>query len=257
MLAFDPTASGAVRDVTRAFPAAIRKNVKEALHIVAAARRQRAETLGGVATYVADLYLLGRGREARPYLARARKRGDLRAAFGKAPRSFERRLLGLPAQAGLPLAHPVLALVPVGARDAARPGQRGEVALRGALGGRGRRCVGAGGRRLGVDAWPARVAWSGFGDERGFVGICPTNPPLVPRASGNAPRPTTSAPPTADSLPSLPWPRTAAGRRRTRALPPGRSDGYGAPAAIRSASSPSATTSPSRSWRPRRVRPRR
>ena len=93
VLAFDPTAAGSVRDVTRAFPAAIRKNVKEALHIVAAARRRRAETLGGVATYVADLYLLGRGREARPYLARARKRGDLRAAFGKAPRSFDRRLL--------------------------------------------------------------------------------------------------------------------------------------------------------------------
>jgi hypothetical protein len=93
VLAFDPTAAGSVRDVTRAFPAAIRKNVKEALHIVAAARRQRAETLGGVATYVADLYLLGRGREARPYLARARKRGDLRNATGRAPKSFDRKLL--------------------------------------------------------------------------------------------------------------------------------------------------------------------
>jgi hypothetical protein len=93
VLAYDPTAAGSLRDVTRAFPAAIRKNVKEALHIVAVTRRQHAETLGGVATYVADLYLLGRGREARPYLARARKRGDLRTAFGKAPRSFERKLL--------------------------------------------------------------------------------------------------------------------------------------------------------------------
>ena len=93
VLAYDPTASGALRDVTRAFPAVIRKNVKEALHIVAVTRRQHAETLGGVASYVADLYLLGRGREARPYLARARKRGDLRTAFGKAPKSFERKLL--------------------------------------------------------------------------------------------------------------------------------------------------------------------
>ena len=93
VLAYDPTAAGALRDVTRAFPAAIRKNVKEALHIVAVTRRQHAETLGGVATYVADLYLQGRGREVRPYLARARKRGDLRTAFGKAPRSFERKLL--------------------------------------------------------------------------------------------------------------------------------------------------------------------
>lgn len=93
VLAYDPTATGSLRDVTRAFPAVIRKNVKQALHIVAVTRRQHAETLGGVATYVADLYLLGRGREARPYLARARKRGDLRTAFGKAPRSFERKLL--------------------------------------------------------------------------------------------------------------------------------------------------------------------
>jgi hypothetical protein len=93
VLAFDPAVPGALRDVTRSYPAVIRKNVKEALHIVAVTRRQHAETLGGVATYVADLYLLGRGREARPYLARARKRGDLRTAFGKAPKSFERKLL--------------------------------------------------------------------------------------------------------------------------------------------------------------------
>jgi hypothetical protein len=93
VLAYDLSAPGALRDVTRAFPAVVRKNVKEALHIVAAARRSHAETLGGVATYVADLYLQGRGREVRPYLARARKRGDLRTAFGKAPRSFDRKLL--------------------------------------------------------------------------------------------------------------------------------------------------------------------
>jgi hypothetical protein len=36
---------------------------------------------------------LGRGREVRPYLARARKRGDLRNASGRAPKSFERQLL--------------------------------------------------------------------------------------------------------------------------------------------------------------------
>lgn len=93
VLAYDPTATGSLRDVTRAFPAVIRKNVKEALHIVAVTRRQHAETLGGVASYVADLYLLGRGREVRPYLARARKRGDLRNASGRAPRSFDRQLL--------------------------------------------------------------------------------------------------------------------------------------------------------------------
>ena len=49
--------------------------------------------LGAVSAYVADLYLLGRGREVRPYLQRARKRGDLRNATGRAPKSFDRRLL--------------------------------------------------------------------------------------------------------------------------------------------------------------------
>jgi hypothetical protein len=93
VLAFDPTAKGSLRDVTRRFRAVIRSNVKEALHIVAKARRAKAETLGGVAPYVADLYLLGRGREVRPYLKRARKRGDLRGAFKAAPRSFESKLL--------------------------------------------------------------------------------------------------------------------------------------------------------------------
>jgi hypothetical protein len=42
---------------------------------------------------VADLYLLGDPGHVRPYLRRARKRGDLRTISGPAPRSFERRLL--------------------------------------------------------------------------------------------------------------------------------------------------------------------
>jgi hypothetical protein len=42
---------------------------------------------------VADLYLLGRGGEVHGYLARARRRGDLRGIAGPAPHSFERRLL--------------------------------------------------------------------------------------------------------------------------------------------------------------------
>ena len=67
-------------------------------------RRQHAETLGAVAAYVADLYLLGRGREVRPYLARARKRGDLRTAFGQGAAQLRAQAAGLPAQAGLPLA---------------------------------------------------------------------------------------------------------------------------------------------------------
>ena len=93
MLVFDPAAKGGFRDVTRRFPALVRKNAKEALHTLRRARRQHAETLGIVAAYVADLYLLGRGHEVRPYLNRARKRGDLRTVAGRAPRSFESRLL--------------------------------------------------------------------------------------------------------------------------------------------------------------------
>ena len=93
VLDYDATAKGSFSDVTRRFPALARKNAKDALHTLARARRQHFETLGAVSAYVADLYLLGRGREVRPYLARARKRGDLRNATGHAPRSFDRQLL--------------------------------------------------------------------------------------------------------------------------------------------------------------------
>jgi hypothetical protein len=90
---YDPSVQGALRDVTRQFPALIRKNQRSALRALRRARRQHYETLGAVAAYVADLYLLGRGKEVRPYLHRARKRGDLRTFSGRAPRRFERQLL--------------------------------------------------------------------------------------------------------------------------------------------------------------------
>jgi hypothetical protein len=93
VLVYDPAAKDGFRDATRRFPALVRKNAKEALHTLRRARRQRYETLGIVAAYIADLYLLGRGHEVRPYLNRARKRGDLRTIAGRAPRSYEARLL--------------------------------------------------------------------------------------------------------------------------------------------------------------------
>ena len=93
VLDYDATAKGSFTDVTRRFPALVRKNAKDALHTLARARHGHFETLGVVSAYAADLYLLGRGREVRPYLARARKRGDLRNATGRAPRSFDRKLL--------------------------------------------------------------------------------------------------------------------------------------------------------------------
>jgi hypothetical protein len=93
VLDYDPTVKSGFRDVTRRFAAVVRKSAKDALHWLKVARRQHAETLGIVAAYVADLYLLGRGREVRPYLKRARARGDLRTIDRAAPRSFERKLL--------------------------------------------------------------------------------------------------------------------------------------------------------------------
>jgi hypothetical protein len=93
VLDYDAAAKGGFRDVTRHFPALVRKNLRSALHTLRTARRRHYETLGIVAAYAADLYLLGRGREVRPYLGRARRRGDLRSVDGPAPRTYERQLL--------------------------------------------------------------------------------------------------------------------------------------------------------------------
>ena len=90
---YDPSIKGALRDVTDHFVALIRKNQRQALHALKRARRQHYETLGIVAAYVADMYLIGDNDAVRPYLKRARKRGDLRTISGRAPRSFERKLL--------------------------------------------------------------------------------------------------------------------------------------------------------------------
>jgi hypothetical protein len=90
---YDPSVKGALRDVTDHFVALIRKNQRQALHALKRARRQHYETLGIVAAYVADMYLIGDNDAVRPYLKRARKRGDLRTISGRAPRSFERQLL--------------------------------------------------------------------------------------------------------------------------------------------------------------------
>jgi hypothetical protein len=93
VLDYDSAAKGGFRDVTRGFPSLVRKNLRQALHSLRQARRRHYETLGIVAAYVADLYLLGRGREVRPYLKRARRRGDLRTIEGRAARSYDRDLL--------------------------------------------------------------------------------------------------------------------------------------------------------------------
>ena len=100
VLDYDPTQKSGFRDVTRNFPALVRKNASQALRTLRRAKREHGETLGIVAAYVGDLYLLGRGREVRPYLHRARKRGDLRTISGRAPRSFDAQLLKFLHKAG-------------------------------------------------------------------------------------------------------------------------------------------------------------
>jgi hypothetical protein len=93
VLDYDASVAGSLRDVTRSFPALARTNGRRALRELRRARRQGGETLGFAAAYVADLYLQRKGRDVRPWLASARKRGDLRSIDGPAPRSFDRRLL--------------------------------------------------------------------------------------------------------------------------------------------------------------------
>ena len=94
MLDYDPTAAGSLRDVTRRFPALARKNAKDALHIAgrrAAPPRRDARRRGAPTSPTSTCWAAG--ARCGPYLARARKRGDLRTRSGKAPRSFERKLL--------------------------------------------------------------------------------------------------------------------------------------------------------------------
>jgi hypothetical protein len=93
VLDYDAATTSGFRDVTRGFPAVVRRNQRDALRTLRRARRQHYETLGAVAAYVADLYLLGKAKDVKPYLARARRRGDLRTINGRAPRSFDRHLL--------------------------------------------------------------------------------------------------------------------------------------------------------------------
>jgi hypothetical protein len=100
VVVYDPSQKSGFRDVTRRFPAVVRKNANQALRLLRKAKREHFETLGVVAAYVGDLYLLGKGRDVRPYLRRARKRGDLRTISGRAPRSFEAQLLKFLHKAG-------------------------------------------------------------------------------------------------------------------------------------------------------------
>jgi hypothetical protein len=78
---------------TRLFPGVVRAGLRSARRTLRRLVRRRFETLGAVAAVTADLYLLRRGREVRPFLRGLRRRHRLISFAGPAPRSFERTLL--------------------------------------------------------------------------------------------------------------------------------------------------------------------
>jgi hypothetical protein len=83
----------AVRNVTRSFPGPIRAQAKALLKVIRAAKPGPSGTYeiqGPIAAYVADEYLLGRGRIARRELARVRERGLVAPGFGPSLLTFLR-----------------------------------------------------------------------------------------------------------------------------------------------------------------------
>jgi hypothetical protein len=63
-------------DVTRSFPAMIRKDAAEWLHLTRKVRRGD-DARGVLAAYAADMYMLGKAKTARAEIARQRRRGVL------------------------------------------------------------------------------------------------------------------------------------------------------------------------------------
>lgn len=63
--------AGTFSDVTRRFPARIRADLARLRRDLRSLRRHHYPRAGAIAAYTADLYLLGRGRDARAYLAAA------------------------------------------------------------------------------------------------------------------------------------------------------------------------------------------
>jgi hypothetical protein len=72
----DPkTGKATLKDVTRSYPAVIRKQAASLLKVIRKAKAERDhEIQGALAAYVADQYLLGKGAVGKAELARARKR---------------------------------------------------------------------------------------------------------------------------------------------------------------------------------------
>ena len=87
---------GRLRDVTRRFPALVRRDLRDLGRLYRRVRTDRLVARGVLAALTADRYLLGRAREARRGLRRALRRGELRGTrFDGAPdgRAYIRSLL--------------------------------------------------------------------------------------------------------------------------------------------------------------------
>jgi hypothetical protein len=83
---------GAFADVTRDYPARIRKDEREARRLYLRYRGKR-DVRGVLAGWAADKYMLGEGAEVWPELARARTRGDLRGdGFTPGDAAYVRKL---------------------------------------------------------------------------------------------------------------------------------------------------------------------
>jgi hypothetical protein len=88
--------SGRLIDVTRSYPALVRKDAASLLRLYKRERKRSGFDVRGIlASYVADEYLLGRGKTARKVLSKALKRGELNQPRGTgfaAGRAYVRRL---------------------------------------------------------------------------------------------------------------------------------------------------------------------
>jgi hypothetical protein len=102
ILRWSRTPQVGLTDVTGRFPQVIRKDAAE-LRRVLRGRAKGVDLRGALAAYVADMYLLDRGREGRAEIARVRRRGRLGSAKDRVwpgGRRFEPALLAFLKQAG-------------------------------------------------------------------------------------------------------------------------------------------------------------
>ncbi len=102
ILRWSRTPQVGLTDVTRQFPKVIQKDAADLRHVLRG-RSKGIDLRGELAAYVAEMYLLGRGREGRAEIARVRRRGRLGSARDKVwpgGRRFEPALLAFLKETG-------------------------------------------------------------------------------------------------------------------------------------------------------------